>query len=257
MEKCTQRATAIGAQLQSQARDDTKLEPTYPSFARFEEGRERRVLEIGVGMGADHLEWARHRPRSLVTGSTSRTGARTHAKLVLHSPACQPGCACADAERLPFSATASSWSIPGACSIIVRHAGAPFSEVLRVLATRRHRTGDDLPSSVDRRARCCGRNTALLRDAHSDRLTDIYANHLESPGNEGVLRRRCASAVCRRSRRVTARPFLSFADLLEGAAGDRAWWPDRCPGAAIVAAMGDSAVIPRSYGLYLLVEASK
>src|SRR5581483_2444791 len=41
------------------------LEPYLLDFARFSEGRDRDVLEIGVGMGADHIQWAVAKPRSL------------------------------------------------------------------------------------------------------------------------------------------------------------------------------------------------
>src|SRR5689334_18162916 len=41
------------------------LEPYIKEFAKFPEGRGRDVLEIGVGMGADHVEWAKAGPRSL------------------------------------------------------------------------------------------------------------------------------------------------------------------------------------------------
>jgi hypothetical protein len=33
------------------------LEPHIPKFAQFASARGARVLEIGVGMGADYLEW--------------------------------------------------------------------------------------------------------------------------------------------------------------------------------------------------------
>jgi SAM-dependent methyltransferase len=42
-----------------------RLEPYIRDFARFEQGSGRDVLELGVGMGADHLEWARNGPRRL------------------------------------------------------------------------------------------------------------------------------------------------------------------------------------------------
>ena len=47
----------------SQAR--YKLEPYIFDFARFNEGTGKDVLEIGIGMGADHIEWAKSHPRSL------------------------------------------------------------------------------------------------------------------------------------------------------------------------------------------------
>ena len=42
-----------------------RLEPYIRGFARFDEGVGQDVLEIGVGMGADHVEWARSGPRRL------------------------------------------------------------------------------------------------------------------------------------------------------------------------------------------------
>ena len=35
------------------------LEPRIPLFARWERGRDKKVLEIGVGAGTDHVNWAR------------------------------------------------------------------------------------------------------------------------------------------------------------------------------------------------------
>jgi 2-polyprenyl-3-methyl-5-hydroxy-6-metoxy-1,4-benzoquinol methylase len=35
-----------------------RLEPYIPAFARFDESRGLRVLEIGVGLGADHQRFA-------------------------------------------------------------------------------------------------------------------------------------------------------------------------------------------------------
>ena len=66
---CGEEAYAHGGssreRLEAQARTRYELEPYIRQFARFESGRGLDVLEVGVGMGADHLEWARHMPRSL------------------------------------------------------------------------------------------------------------------------------------------------------------------------------------------------
>ena len=77
------------------------LEPYLPGFARFEDGRGRDVLEIGVGMGADHLEWARARPRSLVgCDLTPHAIELTRARLALHE--LRSRLLVTNAERLPF-----------------------------------------------------------------------------------------------------------------------------------------------------------
>src|SRR5215472_17644918 len=40
-------------------RERYQLEPYIPSFAQFEAGRGKRVLEIGVGAGTDFVRWVR------------------------------------------------------------------------------------------------------------------------------------------------------------------------------------------------------
>src|SRR4051812_30928298 len=58
------------------------LEPYIFDFARFPDGRDRDVLEIGVGMGADHAEWAKVRPRKLAgIDLTARAVDYTRARL--------------------------------------------------------------------------------------------------------------------------------------------------------------------------------
>ena len=84
---CGEEAYAQGItareRLDAQARERYRLEPYLRGFARFEDGTGKDVLEIGVGMGADHLEWAKARPRSL-------TGVDLTERDVAHTCACQP-----------------------------------------------------------------------------------------------------------------------------------------------------------------------
>ena len=89
------------AQLQSQALARYRLEPYIPQFARFEEGRGLTVLEIGVGMGADHLQWARHRPKRLV-GLDATKRALEHTQRRLSLAGYTPDLIHGDAEQLPF-----------------------------------------------------------------------------------------------------------------------------------------------------------
>jgi len=51
--------------LDEQARQRYVLEPYIFDFAKFHEGKKRNVLEIGIGMGADHALWARSRPEKM------------------------------------------------------------------------------------------------------------------------------------------------------------------------------------------------
>ena len=56
---------AVDGSLERQAAERYRLEPYLVDFARFPDGAGKEILEIGVGMGADHLGRARSGPRSL------------------------------------------------------------------------------------------------------------------------------------------------------------------------------------------------
>jgi ubiquinone/menaquinone biosynthesis C-methylase UbiE len=84
------------------ARQRYTLEPYIREFANCKEGESKTVLEVGVGMGADHLEWARCNPSALygmdltyrsVIHVTKRMAAYGFRGKVFQG----------DAERLPFS----------------------------------------------------------------------------------------------------------------------------------------------------------
>ena len=250
-------AYAIGSeraeQLRSQARTRYALEPYIPAFARFEEGAGRRVLEIGVGMGADHLEWALHRP-AILTGIDITARALEHTRNRFRVHGVPPRLAHADAEHLPFRDNSFelvySWGVLHHSPDTERAIG----EVHRVLAP-----GGVARVMIYHHTSVVGAllwaRFGLLRGRPFRSLTDVYANHLESPGTKAYSVDECRR-LFRQFRRVSARPLLSFADLLQGHAGDRhggrlmnlvrRFWPRWlirrvCPGC----------------GLYLLVEASK
>jgi methyltransferase family protein len=96
-----------------------RLEPCIRGFARFGEGSGRDILEIGVGMGADHVEWAKSGPRRLTgVDLTPRAVAWTAQRLATYGfPA---DVSEADAEQLPFLTAPSTSSIPGVSSITPR-----------------------------------------------------------------------------------------------------------------------------------------
>ena len=60
---------AIGAddreRLTAEAAQRYVFEPYLPPFADFDSGRDKDVLEIGTGMGTDHLHWAKAGPQAL------------------------------------------------------------------------------------------------------------------------------------------------------------------------------------------------
>lgn len=96
----------------AQAATRYELEPYIPAFADFASARDRDVLEVGVGLGADHQRFAEAGARLTGVDLTERAVAHTGQRLAafgLHSRL-----QTADAENLPFD-TASfdivySWS---------------------------------------------------------------------------------------------------------------------------------------------------
>ncbi|MGH7648174.1 MAG: class I SAM-dependent methyltransferase, partial [Gemmatimonadaceae bacterium] len=86
---------------ESHARARYSLEPYIADFAKFATARGRDVLEVGVGMGADHAEWARNGPRSL-TGIDLTPRAIDHTKTRLTILDRTSRLLVGDAETLPF-----------------------------------------------------------------------------------------------------------------------------------------------------------
>ena len=83
------------------ARARYALEPYIFDFAQFSSARGLKVLEIGVGMGADYLEWlkAGTKATGVDLSAASIEMARRRCKLAGH----QPDLRVADAEELPFA----------------------------------------------------------------------------------------------------------------------------------------------------------
>jgi ubiquinone/menaquinone biosynthesis C-methylase UbiE len=243
----------LRAQLDAQARMRYALEPYISGFAKFDNGRGRDVLEIGVGMGADHLEWARAQPRMLVgVDLTRRAVAFTDVRLRSHG--ITPHLAATDAEDLPFQD--ASFDIVYSWGVLHHSPDTPraVSEVWRVLRPG----GVALVMIYHARSIVTWMlwlRYALFAGRPFRSMSDVCANHLESPGTK-VYSIREARQMFSRFASVRASSTLSFADLLEGEAGRRhgdgligiarALWPRWL----IARAMGNC-------GLDLLIEAVK
>lgn len=81
-------------------RERYTLEPYIADFARFEDGRNKKVLEVGVGAGTDFINWVRR--GAIATGiDLTEEGARlTRERLELEGLSAEVKVA--DAENLPF-----------------------------------------------------------------------------------------------------------------------------------------------------------
>jgi ubiquinone/menaquinone biosynthesis C-methylase UbiE len=237
-------------QLEAQARARYELEPYIFDFARFDEGRGLDVLEIGVGMGSDHLEWAKHSPRSL-TGVDLTPRAIEHTRARLDAYGLASKLECADAECLPFPD--ESFDLVYSWGVLHHSPDTPraVAEVYRVL-----RPGGIARVMIYHRWSITGYLLWLRYGTLKGLgLSDVYARYLESPGTKAYTIDE-AKRMFAKFDNVSARSQLSFGDLLQGAVGQRH------DGTVLRLAkrIWPRAIIRRvlsHHGLMLLVEAEK
>ena len=229
-----------------------RLEPYIRDFARFDEGCGQDILEIGVGMGADHVEWARSGPRRL-TGIdlTPRAIAWTAQRLQTYGFAadlCE-----ADAENLPFRD--NSFSIVYSWGVLHHSPDTQraFAEAHRVL-----RPGGTLRVMIYHRPSVVGlmlwARYGLAAGHPARSLTEVYARHLESPGTKGYAIAEARSLVAPFGG-GKIRSAVSFGDLLLGEVGQR----HAGRGLTLAKRCWPRPVIRRlpMLGLLLLIEARK
>jgi len=204
--------------LERQAQARYELEPDLQAFAKFPEGRGKDVLEIGVGMGADHLEWAKSGPRSL-TGIdlTHRAVEFTEARLSLYG--CSSHVRVGDAEALPFAD--NSFDLVFSYGVLhhTPDTAQAIREVHRVL-----RPGGVGRVMIYHRHCLVGymlwARYGLFAGRPFRSLADIYDHHLESPGTKAFTvgeARQMFSDFCT----VAVDIKLGLGDLLQGAVGQR------------------------------------
>lgn len=237
---------------EAQARKRYELEPYILKFAGFEDARGKRILEIGVGLGADHQRFAGAGADLYGIDLTARAVEHTRRRLTACGLISQ--LRVGDAEQLEFPDEyfdrVYSWGVLHHSPDTPR----ALAEVRRVL-----KRGGGARIMIYHRWSLVGLmlwlRYALLGLRPWLSLNRIYARYLESPGTKAYSiaeARRLFSGFSE----VKIRIVLSHGDLLESMAGQRhrgvlltlarRIWPRRllqrcCPG----------------LGLFMLIEAEK
>lgn len=293
---CGEEGYAIGpdeaSRLAAQAQARYRLEPYLKPFARFAEGQGKDVLEIGVGMGADHLEWAKSGPKSLTgVDLTPRAVAFTQARFNHALEVVQKGKShgrgareggyprsplegalggesgstkaftpsnlqVADAENLPFRN--ESFDLVYSWGVLHHSPDTPkaFAEACRVL-----RKGGTARIMVYHTWSLTGlmlwARFALLKGKPRTSMAQVYSTYLESPGTKAYTTSQ-ARELCRQAgfSACTVHIQLNHGDLLEGSVGQRHQGRLLNVAKALWPRPLFKALTP-FLGLYLMIEATK
>jgi SAM-dependent methyltransferase len=234
------------------ARRRYELEPLIEEFAEFGTTAGRRVLEIGVGLGADHCRFAQAGAQLSGIDLTARAVAHTRQRLALFGLAST--LSVGDAENLAFPS--DTFDVVYAWGVLHHSPDTQkaISEVHRVL-----RPGGVAKVMIYHRWSLVGYmlwlRYGLLRLRPWLTLTEVYARYLESPGTKAYSVAEARRLFATFSS-VSTRTALTHADLLESAAGQRhggGWL-------SLARALWPRVLLRRcasSHGLFLLVRAVK
>lgn len=236
----------------SQSSERYRLEPYILDFAEFDSAKGKNVLEIGVGLGADHQKFAEAGAKLHGIDLTRR--AIEHTKRRISALGLQSDLQVADAERIPFPENTFdlvySWGV-------IHHAPdtpAIAREILRVL-----RPGGRFKIMIYHRNSLVGYmlwlRYALMRLRPWTSLDSIYSRYLESPGTKAYTPEE-GCALFNGAQELRWQVVLTHGDLLESGAGQRHH------GLALSFAR---KIWPRTllrrfmsgHGLFLLIEGSK
>ena len=239
-----------GYQTQAEAR--YALEPYIPDFAGFAQSKGLRVLEIGVGLGADHQRFAEAGADLCGIDLTERAVEHTRRRLAAFGLA--SNLSVGDAEQLDFPDASIDWVY--SWGVLHHSPDTPqaIAEVRRVL-----RPGGCARIMIYHKWSMVGLmlwiRYALLGLRPWLSLREMYARYLESPGTKAYSTAEAKTLFSAFSE-VNIRTVLTHGDLLESNSGQRhrgpllSWARKLWPRETI------RRRLPKA-GLFMLIEAKK
>lgn len=228
------------------------LEPYIIDFAEFDTARGQKVLEIGVGLGADHQRFAEAGAELYGIDLTQRAIEFVKKRLELYG--LQSNIKTGDAEALDFDDDTFdlvySWGV-------IHHSpdtDKAAEEILRVL-----RPGGRFKVMIYHRFSFVGYmlwlKYALFRLKPWKSLDEIYSAYLESPGTKAYSVSE-GKKLFRNASRVRCKTVLTHGDLLSSNAGQR----HRGLHLRIARAIWPRSIIKSffpEHGLFMLLEGEK
>lgn len=235
-----------------QAAERYRLEPFIEPFLEASRWRGKDVLEIGVGLGADHERLALAGARLSGIDLTQR--AVDHTAHRLASRHLKSQLRTGDAENLPFAD--NSFDCVYSWGVIHHTPNTPKAarEILRIL-----RPGGTFKVMIYHKWSVAGLMLWLRYGLAAGRpftpLASIYSKYLESPGTKAYTINE-AKALFAGASSIEAHVELTHAELLESAAGQR----HRGVALAIAKSIWPRWFLRRAaknYGLFLLIHGRK
>jgi ubiquinone/menaquinone biosynthesis C-methylase UbiE len=225
------------------------LEPYITSFAKFSEAKGLKVLEIGVGMGADYLEWLK--AGGIATGVDLSAASLEQARARCELGGFTPDLRVADAEDLPLASDA--FDLVYSYGVMHHSPDTPrcLNEAWRVL-----KPGGKARIMLYHHPSLTGLSLWLRYGAlRGKSLRRAVYDHLESPGTKTYTQAEVRSLMSA-FENVTLRQVFSPGDLLLHEPSQRF----RSPFYRLVWKLYPRwlfRIIARRWGLFLLIEGKK
>lgn len=229
-----------------------QLEPYIRTFADFTSARNKNVLEIGVGLGADHQQFAEN--GSFLKGIDLTEKAIDYTKRRFRIFGLNSELTVADAENLPFAD--ESFDIIYSWGVIHHSPNTPkvVNEIFRVL-----QLNGEARIMIYHSRSIVGYmlwlRYALFRLKPFLTLSEIYDKFLESPGTKAYSVEQARQMFSQFSK-VEISTTLTHADLLESEAGQR----HRGKLLVFAKKIFPRAIIKRflpRHGLFMMIKATK
>lgn len=201
----------------AQGKERYRLEPFIIPFADFNTAKGKKVLEIGVGLGAEHQMFAQAGAELCGIDLTERAVEHTRRRLSLFG--LNSRLELGDAEKLEFSD--ESFNIVYSWGVLHHSPDTPkaIDEAYRVL-----RPGGVAKIMIYHKWSMIGvmlwLRYALLSGKPWRSLRSVYSAHLESPGTKAYSYREAYGLMHKFSEVKISTP-LSHGDLLESDVGQR------------------------------------
>lgn len=228
------------------------LEPEILSFAEFEKHRGQKVLEIGLGLGADHQKWAE--AGAVLYGVDLTKRAVQHTDLRFKLLGLNSNLQTADAEHLPFPD--NFFDVVYSWGVLMCTPDTPkaIQEVHRVL-----KPGGIAKIMLYHKYSMVGYmlwlRYALLSGRPFTPLIEIYMKYLESPGTKAYSVEE-ACALFRDFKVNDIQTFLTHGDLLTSQAGQRHRGPLQSLARLIWPRTFIRRFLPR-HGLFMTIKGEK